>query len=95
MTSSYGYGSGFQSGMQYVNFIGYAINIALAVMNLRAGIAYKRFVSSNNPFDLEAGFRAQRNYFMFMGIYFIFSLVLVIVGVVAAGSMPGLFNGLM
>jgi hypothetical protein len=93
--SSFGRGSGFQSGMQFANFIGYAINIALGIMNLRAGMAYKRFVSSNNPYDLESGFRAQRNFFMFLGIYVIFSLILVVIGIVVIGNTPSLFNSFM
>lgn len=74
---------------EYMSFLSYAINIGLAIINLRAAAAFKRFNMTSNPFDLEAAFKSQRDYFMLLGVWVILMILMLVLVFVFAGAMAG------
>lgn len=64
--------------------VGIAFTLLNAIFLLQAARAYKSYIKTHNPYDLERGLKAQRNYFVLLGIYVIFAILIVILGFFAA-----------
>lgn len=76
-----------------VTLVQIIFGVLSAIFLLQAANGYRSYVGSHNPFDLERGLKAQKNFFIVFGVQVILMIAFILLTVIATmmGGMGRMF----